>query len=75
MLSLCITFQGDRFKKPKLLQHFDEQDQDHQHSNHLQTFQVHDEWDSWPQGPLLQLLTHPSFPARVPHMPVGACVT
>lgn len=31
-----ITFPADGLKQPKLLQDFDEETHDHQHSNHLQ---------------------------------------
>lgn len=53
-----ITFQGHRLEEAKLLQHLDEEDQDHQHCNHLKAFQVHGEGVSWP-------LTPPSLPTTV----------
>lgn len=43
-----VTFQGHRLEEAKLLQHLDEEDQDHQHSDHLQAFQVHGGGVSWP---------------------------
>lgn len=53
-----VTFQGHRLEEAKLLQHLDEEDQDHQHCNHLKAFQVHGGGVSWP-------LTPPPLPTTV----------
>lgn len=75
-----VTFQGHRLEEAKLLQHLDEEDQDHQHCNHLKAFQVHGGGVSWPLTPQpsppqpLSPLTpahQPPDPASQGHPPVS----
>lgn len=69
-----VTFQGHRLEEAKLLQHLDEEDQDHQHRNHLKAFQVHGGGVSWPLTPSPLPTTileppHPSTSAARPCIP------